>query len=184
MPSKFVNSQGEFLVKYSIVILQASTFNLTQTQPITTNHNMTTQTKFISGCSLPPKLVSAVVCQAGGWSNFKNLAKQVTDHGADAGWPGFTFHSDTIKFAKRHMRWILEIVKSQAAEQGICFLEMIQSFRCIKGSTVEEIGETIWGNSNQLDTTVANGLAWYSLEEVCQAYASFLDSQLLIESGN
>lgn len=52
-------------------------------------------------------------------------------------------------------------------------LAMVKGFRCADGSTVDEIGQTLWGG--EVDTTVANCLAWYAGETVAYRYSDWCE---------
>lgn len=60
-------------------------------------------TEFCNESHISAELIRAVVRQAGGWADFKEMARDVANHGADAGFHGFTYYHDTESFTKRHM---------------------------------------------------------------------------------
>jgi hypothetical protein len=142
---------------------------------------MTTTTKnpslvsLIDSTNIPESLVRAVVRQMGGWKSFKESAPDITRHGISGGFHGFIYYSDTIAFAKRNRKEILEMASAQAKEFGQGLVEMIKGFRCLDGATEAEIVEGLAGNTDQ--TQVPNGLAWYAGEEVARAYCDAFDPQ-------
>ena len=100
--------------------------------------------------------------------------RDVATGGADGGFSGFIYYSETVKFAKDNMNTIYEHLKSQAEDFGINPFEIVQSFRCLKDvkPTTAEISEVIHGwnpilrHSEGVDTQIMNALSWYALEEV------------------
>jgi hypothetical protein len=130
---------------------------------------MTTQAQFLSTTCIDAKLARAVIRQLGGWSQFKEFAVDICNHGIDSGFSGFTYYSDTVPFFTRNRRAIIDLAKEQAADFGQGVLEMIAGFNCLNGDyTSDEIGETLFGRNP--DTQIANALAWYAGEEVCRSF--------------
>lgn len=81
--------------------------------------------------------------------------KDVAEHGADAGWPGFTYYSDTCAFYEAHKEAIWDMLSNDADDQGTSIMALIASFG----------GARDVGSADQLE----NLLAWYALENVCRA---------------
>ena len=112
----------------------------------------------------------SVIRQSGGWADFKEMAPDVANHGAASGFGGWTYYTDTVKFAKSNRRSIAQLCANYAEDSGVGALEMIQGFNCIgKDYSLEEIGQCLYGKGQ--DTTILNGLAWFALEEVCRIYS-------------
>lgn len=63
---------------------------------------MKTIKDFIEAGNIEGKLVKAVIRQVGCWEYFKEVAENVTNHGAAGGFCGFTYYGDTIDFTKRN----------------------------------------------------------------------------------
>ena len=131
----------------------------------------------IESTNIPASLVRAVVRQRGGWESFKESAPDITRHGIDGGYGGFIYYRDTLPFAKRNKKAILEMASEQANEFGVGLVEMIQGFGCFRHSkpSQEEIVEALAGSTDQ--TQVPNALAWYAGEEVARAYCDAFDPQ-------
>ena len=120
----------------------------------------------------------AVIEQMSKDENIKTLAdvsntyvlenlKDVANYGADAGWHGFIYYSDTVKFFDDNKALIMESLKELASELGEGLLEMISTFRCLRNKySVDEIAEVIYANSEEGELTIKNALSWYALEEV------------------
>lgn len=124
-------------------------------------------------------LVRAIVRQIGGKESFENYAQDVTRHGASGGFAGFTYYTDTLAFYAKNQKVIVELCKNLADDIGEGnTLELVSRFNCLQGdSTQEEVGQTLYGTKRQHDTTVANALAWFALEEVCRAYWDLIEQE-------
>jgi len=126
---------------------------------------------FVAQSNIEPSLIRAVVRQIGGWEEFKERAADVANYGASGGFSGFIYYNDTCAFYAKHRADILALTKDMADQLGEGVLEMVQAFNCLgEDYTLDEIGETLYGNKNKHHTQVANALAWFALEEVCRAY--------------
>ena len=116
------------------------------------------------------KLIDAVNDQLGGdEEENKQTMKDVCAHGADAGFPGFIYYSDTVKFFDENKDAILEEVKEMASSLGEDALQMIAGFVCLKDAkfSTTEIAEAVYGNLKGDDAvSIKNALAWFALEEV------------------
>lgn len=133
--------------------------------------------KFIQHSSISKELINAVIAQIGGWDNFKNYAPDVTNHGAASGFVGFTYYSDTVQFAHENNETIGEMAREMASNMGFDDeLELYKSFNCFKDLTLFEIARAYFDNSDDNHTQVANGLAWFALEEVCRSYVDCLEN--------
>ena len=109
------------------------------------------------------KLIDAVVEQIGDRDSLADAARA----GADAGFCGFTYYSDTVDFYDRNKALILDLVIDQADQFGLSRVEFLKGFNCIDGDLMEnEIGEIVYGDGDS--TTVKNALAWFALEEVAR----------------
>ena len=114
------------------------------------------------------KLINAVQRQLGGRDQLKEVARHCN---ANAGWPGFTYYSDTIAFFKRHRAAIVSAVKEMAEEMGQDVISFVASFQCLDDDieTRDEIGRALYGRLRADDTLVPNALAWFALEEAARA---------------
>lgn len=135
---------------------------------------MPTLKKFIAESHIDAKLVRAVVRQIGGWESFTNYAPDVARHGADGGFSGFIYYCDTVPFAKKNRKEIVELAKNIADDFGEGVFKMIAGFRCLSGDYSEgEIAEAIYNSKSENNTQVLNALAWFALEEVCRSYVDY-----------
>ena len=99
--------------------------------------------------------------------------EDVARHGADAGWPGFTYYSDTGAFFQTHKADILALAKQDAEDMGTDMLEMIRGFRCLGNNgkpdySMAEIGEAIYAGAGECADVIQNAMAWFALEEVAR----------------
>ena len=110
-----------------------------------------------------PKLTRAVIRQLGG----TDYLADAMNHGADSGFPGFTYYKDTVPFFRRNRAEIIARLESDAANFGEDLLSMLAGFRCLKGVPTLDLARGIDGRG-EYATQVQNGLAWYALEEVAR----------------
>lgn len=137
---------------------------------------MKTMSEFIARSHLPESLIRAVIRKAGGWQSFKEMAPDVTNHGADSGFSGFIYYTDTVKFAQRHKGVILDACRQLADDLGEPVYRMIGGFNCLK-ITEGEAAEAIHNPRSEDRTNVLNALSWFALEEVCRSYVDLEESQ-------
>lgn len=135
-----------------------------------------TVTQICSNSNIPAALIRATIRQCGGWQDFREMAQDVTNHGAAGGFHGFTYYADTVPFAKRNKSVILEIARQMADDLGEPLYKMIGGFNCLKISE-GEAAEAIHNSRSDNATNVLNALAWYALEEVCRAYCAITERE-------
>jgi hypothetical protein len=100
----------------------------------------------------------------------RDSLQDVANHGADAGYAGFTYYTDTCAFYAQHQTRIARMVEEMADDLGETPTGLVKGFRCLNGDYTEsEIGRTLYGPRRQHDTQIANALAWFALEEVARA---------------
>jgi len=120
------------------------------------------------------RLIDSVIAQLNcEGDELESTMSDIWDHGADGGFSGFIYHSETCKFARDNMAEIYRHAKDQAAEFGTDPLEMIAGFNCLRGEfPTFEIAAVIHDDiddatrNDGADTAILNALAWYALEEV------------------
>ena len=117
------------------------------------------------------KLIRSTIRQIG---DREKLA-DVCSWGADAGFSGFTYYSNTISFFKRNRSEIIDLVKSLSADLDMGSpLDLVAGFRFFNGADKREIEPSVarvlyGGRITDDDTLVCNALAWFALEEVARA---------------
>lgn len=133
---------------------------------------------FCEKSHIAESLIRSTVRQIGDWSAFKNYAQDVTNHGAQGGFCGFTYYNDTVKFTKRNKAEILDFCKQLASDIGESgTIEFISNFNCMKNYSQEEIADGLYNPRSDNQTTVYNVLAWFTLEEVCRSYCDIVDRE-------
>ncbi len=112
------------------------------------------------------KLIKAVKKQIGD----TEYLTDVTNNGANAGYPGFTYYSDTVKFFKQNRKEIVELVREMAEEFGESPLNFVAGFNCLKpkGEWEADIARASYGRLESDDYIVPNALSWFALEEVAR----------------
>lgn len=100
----------------------------------------------------------------------RDQLEDVARHGADAGWAGFTYYSDTLAFYKAHKGDILALAQQMADDLGEDMLAMIAGFNCLKNDKLSatEIGEALYSGRGEAATNVRNAMAWFALEETAR----------------
>lgn len=137
-----------------------------------------TLSQFIAESGLNPSLVRSTVRQCGGYASFVGMAQDVCNHGADGGFNGFIYYSETIQFAKRNKKALLEMCKEQAEEfygKGYSVGQFIAGFNCVD-CDAEAVAIALYTGKGDDVTEVYNALAWYALEEVARRYCDILES--------
>jgi hypothetical protein len=126
-------------------------------------------------------LAPAVLRQLGGGKDAVSSAIDAAQHGADAGFPGFTYYADTTAFAilnRMNIGYSLALQADDLGEDGP--VSLVRKFRCLSGGNApseEAIALALYGgrippgNEDLEDEigTVLNALAWWALEEVGHA---------------
>ena len=96
--------------------------------------------------------------------------KNIANYGADSGFVGFTYYNDTCKFFDDNKELIFKQLLDDRVNSGYNSLtEMLSSFRCFKDVDTYDIEAFLINSddeSNNEQTTLKNGLAWYALETV------------------
>ena len=101
----------------------------------------------------------------------KRELKQIAEHGADYGVPGFTYYNETVSFFKRYRKEIISLVEEMAEELGETPISFVKAFRCLDGVEEKEVAQTLYGN--KIDDIVANGLTWFALEEIANQEVNY-----------
>lgn len=135
--------------------------------------------QLIASSNIDATLIRSTVRQAGGWTEFQEMAKDVCNNGADCGFSGFIYYYDTAPFAKRNKKAILSLCDSMAYElDAESVYDFIAGFKCFRGefSYDHVCGILVNGKYPEDEkTALYNGLAWFALEEVCRAYVQMTE---------
>jgi sugar phosphate isomerase/epimerase len=114
---------------------------------------------------------------------FKELSgifMDCSNHGADTGFSGFIYYSETRAFFKENQQDIARHMEKTAAEMGTDIITMVQGFGVFRYDdkpTPSEIGKALWGNSDNYPELMHlhNVFAWYALEEVSRTWYRYLE---------
>ena len=128
--------------------------------------------QFITSTSnTPEELKKAVIKQMLGIKSFAEDAQDIVDHGAAGGFTGFIYYSDTTKFYSKNRNLILSFAREQAEDIGYSTVaDMVAAFNCIDLKPHEVEYVLAFGEKSDDFTHLANGLAWFALEEVARDY--------------
>ncbi len=140
----------------------------------------TTLNAFIEYSYIPATLIRSTVRQCGGWQEFKDIAEDVCNHGANCGFNGFIYYTETCAFTKRNKKAIIELCKQTADD---CYgygyksvSDFIGTFNCVDLDT-EEIAKALYTGKGDNVTEVYNALAWYALEKLVRSFVDFVESE-------
>ena len=128
---------------------------------------------FIEYSDIDAGLIRAVVRQSGGWLSFQEIAPDITSHGIAGGFGGWIYYTETREFYAKNQSVIVALVEQQATEYGISPIDFVVSFRCLDADDEPNGGKTLYGNKRQHDTTIANALAWFAVEEVARSFVEW-----------
>lgn len=113
-------------------------------------------------------LRKAVINQLGGLERFKATFKEVNQHGADGGFHGFIYYTETTAFFKQNRRSILAHLDAICFDLGEDRISVLKSWRCLNHLTSDEIARGLYeGKKSDEVTAVQNALTFFALEEVC-----------------
>lgn len=115
-------------------------------------------------------LINGVINTLGGTESVED----VSSHGANAGWPGFTHYVDTHKFAMRYRKLIVRHLEESAEQFGQEVVEMVSHFGVFRNSPMDnddrkELYKFLGGGKCE-QSQITNLMAWYALEEVCRMF--------------
>jgi len=134
---------------------------------------------FLKSANINPKLASAVIRQFGGWETFQEKANDVANYGINGGYCGFIYYDDTVAFAKKHKKLIIENIMQFADDVGENFTKVIADFNCLKNSGIGDNDVLMCLMSprscdDYVLQQVYNALAWYAGETVAHEYVDFV----------
>jgi hypothetical protein len=116
----------------------------------------------------------------GGIEGLKRLSENLADcakHGADIGFPGFTYYCDTLTFFRRNR---LDIIKNLECMAGENIIGMVQRFGVFQYDTppsAGDIGRALRDMGKLQDdlTGLYNVFAWFCLKEVSHVWYRYLE---------
>jgi hypothetical protein len=110
-----------------------------------------------------------------------------TEYGADTGFSGFIYYTDTTAFFMNNRTAIASRIERAAAELGTDIFSMVQGFGVFCNSdkpSPSEIGKALWDSSQSYPEFVSlyNAFAWYALEEVSRAWYRYLEDHPAVKA--
>ncbi len=108
-------------------------------------------------------LINGVINQLGG----TDYVQDVNGHGMEAGFPGFTYYSDTHKFAMRYRKLIVRHLEESADQLGEDF--GVFRNRPMDNEDRKDLYKYLGGGRCE-QSTITNLMAWYAAEEVCRMF--------------
>lgn len=128
-------------------------------------------------------MLSAISRRVGTWPEYRDrIAREVADHGADAGWSGFVYYYETTAFFRKYSDEIIAMLKLEADDYGITPAEMVAGFSCLSGQVDRDTIAAILafgarGISDGDRATVYNALARYALETVSRRLVECMEAK-------
>lgn len=118
------------------------------------------------------KLQNAVLKQIG--ISKRKFIENVGDYqNASVGIPGFTYYSDTHKFALKNQSLINDLLEEQAEQMGEDVFTMISGFGIFRNGMDKDEKKDVYkflgGNRNEKSyetNSVLNVLAWFAVEQL------------------
>jgi hypothetical protein len=119
----------------------------------------------------------------GGLESLKALSANLADcakHGADGGFPGFTYYSDTLAFFRHNRKDIIKNLELTVEESGEDIISMIRNFGVFRYGTPpssSSIAKALWGMGKLQDdlTSLYNVFSWFCLEEISHIWYRYLE---------
>lgn len=112
-------------------------------------------------------LINAVISRIG-----KDSIQDVNNHGVDSGFSGFIYYSDTVPFAYRYRKLIIQLLEQDAQEFGIEVSEMVSGFGIFRNNPMDSDDKRelyrFLSETKCKETTIPNLMAWYAAETVCR----------------
>ena len=102
----------------------------------------------------------------------KEFKANVSDYyNASNGIPGFTFYSDTYKFAMKQQNAIVELLEEQADQLGEDVINMVSNFGIFRRDKMNKQDEKdlynyLGGNKKVTQGPITNILAWFAVEHL------------------
>lgn len=96
--------------------------------------------------------------------------KNIANYGIDGGYTGFIYYNETCQFFEDNKDLIMAQLLEDRWSIGYSSLtEMLSSFKCLDGVDAYHIEQFLINSddeSNEDETILKNGLAWYAAETV------------------
>lgn len=115
-------------------------------------------------------LINGVIKTLGNTS----FIEDINSHGIDAGFPGFTYYTDTHKFAMRYRKLIVRMLEETTDQLGEDVVSRVSHFGIFRNSPMDnedkrDLYKYLGGGRNE-QSTITNVMAWFAAEEVCRMF--------------
>ena len=114
-------------------------------------------------------LINAVINRVG-----VSSVSDIMNYGIDGGFPGFTYYTDTHRFAMRNRDLIIELLEEQAQSLGEEVVEMVSHFGVFRNSRMDSDDRKnlyrYLGGGKCDQSSITNVMAWFAAEEVCRMF--------------
>lgn len=120
-------------------------------------------------------LINAVIAKLGvEGEELENTLSDIRNHGANVGFSGFIYYSETHEFAMKNRKAIVTMLEEQASEFGQEVVEMVSGFGAFRQSKMDNDDRKelykFLGGGHPEKSTITNLMAWYALEEVARMF--------------
>jgi hypothetical protein len=116
------------------------------------------------------KLISSVVRQLGGTHCMDNIR----NYGISGGFTGFIYYSETVNFAQRNRKQIVELLEESAEQSGEDVVNMVANFGIFRSNPMDsEDKKDLYrylSGCKCKETTIPNLMAWFAAEEVARMF--------------
>ena len=102
------------------------------------------------------------------------VVQDVNNYGANAGYGGFIYYSETHAFTIRYRKYIVMLLEDTADQIDQSIEEMVAGFRTFRKSKMDLQDRRdlykLLGGGKPSQGTITNVMAWFALEEVCRMF--------------
>ena len=115
------------------------------------------------------QIFDMVIEQFGDEEYFKECAADIVNHGADSGFSGFIYYSDTVPFGEKLRTYIKPYMVDMAAEFGLDGVySLMATFKCCNDLNADQVADAWASAEDDNHIQVMNCLAWFALEETAR----------------
>ena len=154
---------------------------------ISTIHGLQRYLKYYSGFSA--KTINSVIIALGynplhatkkDFIELSGILLDCSNHGANIGFTGFSYYSDTVKFFKKHQIDIVSHLEKTAVKLGVDLISFILNFKEFRTSddppTPSNVGKALWDKSKTYPelTELYNAFSWYTLKQLSIKWYAYL----------
>jgi hypothetical protein len=131
---------------------------------------MKTTAQVIRENSQYKSLINAVIKALGG----TEYMSDIVSHGIDGGFPGFTYYTDTHKFAIKNQKQIVAMLEDMADQLGEDVVVMVSNFGVFRNSPMDQDDKKdlykYLAGVKPDQGAITNVMAWFAAEEVARMF--------------